>query len=85
LRDVVDSDLVQSALTDQLGRHGEDAFAGEVTTTSHCQPISFGATLEIHCPSPMSLPLYGATFGQALSRFFRSYARFSGRASRSEY
>ncbi|WP_272868815.1 DUF805 domain-containing protein [Mycobacteroides salmoniphilum] len=31
------------------------------------------------------LPLYGATFGQAVSRFFRSYARFSGRASRSEY
>ncbi|WP_272865475.1 DUF805 domain-containing protein [Mycobacteroides abscessus] len=32
-----------------------------------------------------TLPLYGATFGQAITRFFRSYARFSGRASRSEY
>ncbi|MGV0585006.1 DUF805 domain-containing protein [Mycobacteroides chelonae] len=36
-------------------------------------------------PRDLRLPLYGATFGQAISRFFRSYARFSGRASRSEY
>ena len=30
-------------------------------------------------------PLYGATFGQAVKRFFMKYATFSGRASRSEY
>lgn len=30
-------------------------------------------------------PLYGASFGQAVVRFFRKYATFSGRASRSEY
>ena len=30
-------------------------------------------------------PLYGATFGQAVKRFFRNYRRFSGRASRSEF
>jgi uncharacterized membrane protein YhaH (DUF805 family) len=36
-------------------------------------------------PRDLTLPLYGATFGQAIARFFRSYARFSGRASRSEY
>ncbi|AKC39825.1 Inner membrane protein yhaH [Mycolicibacterium phlei] len=36
-------------------------------------------------PRDLALPLYGATFGQAMTRFFRSYARFSGRASRSEY
>ncbi|WP_078327513.1 DUF805 domain-containing protein [Mycobacteroides salmoniphilum] len=36
-------------------------------------------------PRDLTLPLYGATFGQAITRFFRSYARFSGRASRSEY
>lgn len=34
---------------------------------------------------PLDQPLYGATFGQAISRFFRKYAVFSGRASRSEY
>lgn len=36
-------------------------------------------------PDDLSLPLYGATFGQAISRFFKKYATFSGRASRSEF
>jgi uncharacterized membrane protein YhaH (DUF805 family) len=34
---------------------------------------------------PLDKPLYGASFGQAVQRFFRKYATFSGRASRSEY
>ncbi len=34
---------------------------------------------------PLNQPLYGASFGQAVSRFFKKYATFSGRASRSEY
>ncbi|GAA1760930.1 DUF805 domain-containing protein [Agromyces humatus] len=34
---------------------------------------------------PLAAPLYGASFGQAVSRFFTKYATFSGRASRSEY
>jgi len=34
---------------------------------------------------PLSAPLYGASLPQALSRFFRKYATFSGRASRAEY
>ncbi len=33
----------------------------------------------------LSQPLYGASFGQAINRFFKKYATFSGRASRSEY
>lgn len=36
-------------------------------------------------PEDLSRPLYGAAFGQALRRFVRNYAKFSGRASRSEY
>ncbi|MEV0670065.1 suppressor of fused domain protein [Mycobacterium sp. NPDC050441] len=44
-------------------------------------PEPLGAT----DPRDLTLPLYGATFGQAVSRFLRCYARFSGRASRSEY
>lgn len=32
-----------------------------------------------------SAPLHGATFGQAVQRFFSKYATFSGRASRSEF
>jgi len=34
---------------------------------------------------PLSQPLYGATFGQAVQRFFAKYATTGGRASRSEY
>jgi len=33
----------------------------------------------------LNQPLYGASFGQAISRYFKKYATFSGRASRSEY
>ncbi len=35
--------------------------------------------------TPLGAPLYGASLPQAVSRFFRKYARFDGRASRSEY
>lgn len=34
---------------------------------------------------PLSQPLYGASFGQAFSRFWKKYATFTGRASRSEF
>lgn len=36
-------------------------------------------------PADLTRPLYGASFGAAIKRFFKNYARFSGRASRSEY
>ena len=36
-------------------------------------------------PDDLSLPLYGASFGQAVKRFFKNYVNFKGRASRSEY
>lgn len=36
-------------------------------------------------PEDLSRPLYGASFSQAVKRFFKKYATFSGRASRSEY
>lgn len=36
-------------------------------------------------PLPLWAPLYGATLPEAVSRFFRKYATFSGRASRSEF
>jgi uncharacterized membrane protein YhaH (DUF805 family) len=35
--------------------------------------------------APLSAPYYGASLGIAFSRFWRKYATFSGRASRSEY
>lgn len=37
-----------------------------------------------HLP-PVGKPLHGATFGQAVKRYFQGYVKFSGRASRSEY
>lgn len=36
-------------------------------------------------PVSLSAPLYGATWREALTRFFKKYATFSGRASRSEF
>lgn len=33
----------------------------------------------------LDLPLYGASPAQAVTRFFQNYAKFTGRASRSEY
>ncbi|MBN9632893.1 MAG: DUF805 domain-containing protein [Actinobacteria bacterium] len=35
--------------------------------------------------APLDQPLYGATFGDAIRRFFKKYADFTGRASRSEF
>ncbi|MDF2443968.1 MAG: hypothetical protein JWR01_2171 [Subtercola sp.] len=36
-------------------------------------------------PVPLSQPYYNAPFGEAVRRFYRKYATFSGRASRAEY
>jgi uncharacterized membrane protein YhaH (DUF805 family) len=35
--------------------------------------------------APLDQPLYGASFGDGIRRFFKKYADFSGRASRSEF
>ena len=34
---------------------------------------------------PLWEPYYGAPFGEAIARYWKKYARFDGRASRSEY
>ncbi len=50
------------------------------------QPAGPGGTIAgASNPDDLSLPLYGASFAQAVKRFFKKYATFSGRASRSEY
>lgn len=36
-------------------------------------------------PVDLTLPLRGATMGQAIKRFFKNYATFDGRASQSEF
>lgn len=51
-------------------------------------PGGFGPSAEIRgaaSPEDLSLPLYGASFGQAIKRFFKNYVKFSGRASLSEF
>lgn len=51
-------------------------------------PATIGTDASIReatSPDDLSLPLYETSFGEAVKRFFRSYAKFSGRASRSEY
>ncbi len=44
-----------------------------------------GAPRGAASPDDLSLPLYGASFGQAVKRFFKNYVNFKGRASRSEF
>jgi uncharacterized membrane protein YhaH (DUF805 family) len=36
-------------------------------------------------PPPLELPLYGASWSEAMRRFFLNYSTFRGRASRSEF
>lgn len=36
-------------------------------------------------PVPLSAPYYNAPFGEAIRRFFKKYATFSGRAGRAEF
>lgn len=45
------------------------------------QPASTGPGGE----PPLWAPYYGISFGGAVTRFFKKYATFSGRASRSEF
>jgi uncharacterized membrane protein YhaH (DUF805 family) len=44
-------------------------------------PVQGGFTVAV----PLDQPYYGCSFVEAVNRFFRKYATFSGRASRSEF
>jgi len=50
-------------------------------TQQYGQPPATGA----HGEPPLWAPWYGISFPKAFARFFKKYATFSGRASRSEY
>jgi uncharacterized membrane protein YhaH (DUF805 family) len=45
----------------------------------------YGAPTPPPNDDPLFLPKRGAAFGEAIGRFFKKYAVFKGRASRSEY
>lgn len=55
------------------------------------QPLAELATTSVSAQAgyrprvPLDQPLYGATFGEAIGRFWSKYASFDGRASQSEY
>lgn len=44
-----------------------------------------GDLSEVSNPDGLGAPLYGASFGPSVKRFFAKYAKFAGRASRSEF
>lgn len=46
---------------------------------------AYGAAKPTGDPGTLDLPYYGIGFGAAVKRYFKKYARFDGRASRSEY
>ncbi|MDR6892065.1 DUF805 domain-containing protein [Falsarthrobacter nasiphocae] len=50
-------------------------------------PTAFPAAAQpgVKNPADLDRPLYGASFGEAVARYFKRYARFHGRSSRSEY
>ena len=56
-----------------------DYQAGQPTYGGAYQPAPSGPD------TPLGKPYYGASFGTAVARYWKSYALFSGRASRSEY
>lgn len=66
------------------------AYSGPTPPAPPAPPAPFGHPNPVYdyveaARDPLSVPLHGATPVQAVSRFFRKYATFSGRASRSEY
>ena len=64
--------------------YGQPAPYGQVPQPYGQQPYGqqpYGQVGEV----PLSQPLYGATIGQAVRRFWKKYATFTGRASRSEF
>ena len=72
-------DPQQSPYGGQPGGYGQQQ--GYDPQDGYGQQPGFGAQQ----PDNLDLPLRGATIGQAAKRFFKNYAAFSGRASRSEF
>ncbi|ROR82602.1 Uncharacterized membrane protein YhaH, DUF805 family [Plantibacter flavus] len=54
-------------------------------TPTYGQPYAPAPIRGAASPEDLTLPLYGATFPQAVKRYLRKYTTFTGRASRSEY
>lgn len=75
---------VSPHLSGTWGQHGQSQGLYAPPPTTPVSPL-LAATGYGHDPDDMSKPLYGATFSQAVVRFFSRYARFKGYSSRSEF
>lgn len=75
---------VSPHLSGTWGQHGQSQSPYAPPPTTPVSPL-LAATGYGHDPDDMSKPLYGATFGQAVVRFFSRYARFKGYSSKSEF
>jgi len=64
------------------GRWTEHFEAASATPVATAQPVGYAYA---RAQVPLDQPLYGATFGEAIGRFWTKYATFDGRASASEY
>lgn len=84
---LLDNSSVYSDGTETITDNSASVFTSTYTQVDQ-NPVSVGSHggLEYgNDPEDMSKPLYGATFSQAVVRYFKRYARFSGYSSRSEY
>lgn len=86
---ITDNSNVHSGGTETITDKPTSVFTNTYTQVNQ-NPVSLsdhhGVGLEYGSdPENMSKPLYGATFSQAVVRYFKRYARFSGYSSRSEY
>lgn len=83
----VDNSSVHYSSTETIADNPASVFTSTYTQVDQ-NPVSVSnhGGLEYGSdPDDMSKPLYGATFSQAVVRYFKRYARFSGYSSRSEY
>jgi hypothetical membrane protein len=83
----MDNSSVYSGSTETIVDNPPSVFTNTYTQVNQ-NPVSVSNHGELEYGNDhedMSKPLYGATFSQAVVRYFKRYARFSGYSSRSEY
>lgn len=83
----MDNSSVHSGSTETIAENPTSVFTNTYTQVNQ-NPVSLsdhGGLEYGNDPEDMSKPLYRATFSQAVVRYFKRYARFSGYSSRSEY
>ncbi len=78
----------QGGVGEQYGhapQYGQDGQYGQYGQYGRAAPYGQAAPTGPGGVPPLWAPWYGISFPEAIGRFFKKYARFDGRASRSEY